>query len=240
MAKNLVRNYTFNAAAKTVAFSGHYTLNQLLLITNATRNIIIYNFADATLGATRSYSSTTDITTFTLTYNTAAAMANADIIQIYVDDLYNETRPDAVLLDPVDKQRVSNPQALIDTDFEYGTQITKWENLVMTNNRPFAFAVPTQIPSISSMTMNTNSRIVTASLGSGTAPANGTPITVQDTILIIANGNYLIETGGGTSTFTYTARATNTTTITSIFDANKTNIFRVNSLQGLILVMLLQ
>ena len=226
MAKNLVRNYTFNAAAKTVAFSGHYTLNQLLLITNATRNIIIYNFADATLGATRSYSSTTDITTFTLTYNTAAAMANADIIQIYVDDLYNETRPDAVLLDPVDKQRVSNPQALIDTDFEYGTQITKWENLVMTNNRPFAFAVPTQIPSISSMTMNTNSRIVTASLGSGTAPANGTPITVQDTILIIANGNYLIETGGGTSTFTYTARATNTTTITSIFDANKTNIFR--------------
>jgi len=226
MAKNLVRNYTFNAAAKTVAFSGHYTLNQLLLITNATRNIIIYNFADATLGATRSYNSTTDITTFTLTYNTAAAMANADIIQIYVDDLYNEFRPDAVLLDPVDKQRVSTPQALIDTDFEYGTQITKWENLILTNNRPFAFAIPTQIPSVSSMTMNTNSRIVTASLSAGVAPANGTPITVQDTILIIANGNYLIETGGGTSTFTYTARGTNTTTITSIFDANKTNIFR--------------
>ena len=232
MAKNLVRNYTFNAAAKTVAFSGHYTLNQLLLITNATRNIIIYNFADATLGATRSYSSTTDITTFTLTYNTAAAMANADIIQIYVDDLYNEVRPDPVLLDPVDKQRVSTPQALIDTDFEYGTQITKWENLVLTNNRPFAFAIPTQIPNISSVTMNTNSRTVTVVLGSGTAPANGTPIVVQDTFLIIANGNYLIETGGGTSTFTYTARATNTTTITSIFDANKTNIFRGQTFTG--------
>lgn len=226
MAKNLIRNYTFNAAAKTVAFSGHYTLNQLLLITNATRNIIIYNFADATLGATRSYNSATDITTFTLTYNTAPAMANADILQIYVDDLYNEVRPDSVLLDPVDKQRVSTPQALIDTDFEYGTQITKWENLVLTNNRPFAFAVPTQIPSISSMTMNANSRVVTVVLSSGVAPANGTPITVQDTILIIANGNYLIETGGGTNTFTYTARGTNTTAITAIFDANKTNIFR--------------
>lgn len=232
MAKNLVRNYTFSASAKTVAFSGYYTLNQLLLITNATRNIIIYNFADATLGATRSYNSTTDITTFTLTYNTAAAMADADIIQIYVDDLYNEVRPDPALMDPVDKQRFSTPQALIDTDFEYGTQISKWENLILTNNRPFAFAIPTQIPNISSITMNTNSRIVTASLSTGTAPANGTPITVQDTYLIIANGNYLIETGGGTSTFTYTARATNTTTITSIFDANKTNIFRGQTFTG--------
>jgi hypothetical protein len=226
MAKNLVRNYTFNASAKTVAFSGNYTLNQLLLITNTTRNIIIYNFADANLGATRSYNSATDTTTLTLTYNTAPAMANADTLQIYVDDLYNEIRPDPVLLDPVDKQRVSTPQSLIDTDFEYSAQITKWENLVMTNNRPFAFAVPTQIPFVSSITMNTNSRVVTIVLSSGVAPTNGTPITVQDTYLIIANGNYLIETGGGTNTFTYTARATNTTTITSIFDPNKTNIFR--------------
>jgi hypothetical protein len=226
MAKKLVRTYTFTAASKTVAFLGNYTLNQLLLITNTTRNIIIYNFADASLGATRSYNSVTDTTTFTLTYNTAAAMANADTLQVYVDDVYNETRPDPVLLDPVDKQRVSTPQALIDTDFEYGTQITKWENLVMTNNRPFAFAVPTQIPFVSSMTMNTNSRVVTIALSSGVAPANGTPITVQDTYLLIANGNYLIESGGGTNTFTYTARGTNTTTITSIFDANKTNVFR--------------
>jgi hypothetical protein len=226
MAKNLVRNYTFTASAKTVAIAGNFTLNQLLLITNVTRNTIIYNFADSNLGATRSYNSATDLTTFTLTYNTAASMANADIIQIYVDSLFNETRPDQALMDPVDKQRVSTPQALIDTDFEYGTQISKWENLVLTNNRPFAFSVPTQIPAISGMTMNQNSRTVTVTLSSGSAPTVGTPITVQDTYLIIANGNYLIETGGGTNTFTYTARGTNTTTITSIFDANKTNVFR--------------
>ena len=226
MAKNLVRNYTFTAASKTVAVAGNFTLNQLLLITNVTRNTIIYNFADSNLGATRSYNSTTDLTTFTLTYNTAASMASADILQIYVDSLYNETRPEPVLLDPVDKPRYSQPQALIDTDFEYGTQISKWENLIMTNNRPFAFAVPTQIPAVSGMTMNQNSRTVTITLSSGSAPTVGTPITVQDTYLGIANGNYLIETGGGTNTFTYTAEGTNTTTITSIFDANKTNIYR--------------
>jgi hypothetical protein len=201
-------------------------LNSLLLITNVTRNLIIYNFADPSLGATRSYNTTTDLTTFTLTYDTSAAMASSDILQIYIDEIYNEVRPDQALLDPVDKPRQSQPQALIDTDFEYGTQISKWENLILTNNRPFAYAYPTQISAISSMTMNTNSRTVTVVLSSGSAPTVGTPIVVQDTYLIIANGNYLIETGGGTSTFTYTARATNTTAITSIFDPNKTNIFR--------------
>ena len=156
MAKKLARNYTFVASAKTVTIPGNYTLNSLLIITNVTRNLIIYNFADPSLGATVSYNSTTDLTTFTLTYNTAAAMASSDILQIYVDALFNEVRPDEALMDPVDKPRQSQPQALIDTDFEYGTQVSKWENLILTNNRPFAFAFPTQIAAIGSITMNVN------------------------------------------------------------------------------------
>ena len=225
MAKKLVRNYTFVAASKTVTINGSYNLSSLLLITNVTRNVIIYNFANPSLGATASYNSTTDQTTFTLVFNTAGH-SSTDNLQIYVDELVNEFRGEPVLMDPVDKFRTSTPQALIDTDFEYGAQITKWENLAMTNNRPFAFAIPTQIPSISSITMNTNSRTVTIVLATGTAPANGTAITVQDTYLTIANGNYVIETGGFTNTFTYTAKATNTTTITSIFDPNKTNVYQ--------------
>jgi len=232
MAKKLIRNYTFNAAAKTVSFTGFVNLSNLLLITNTTKNIIIYNFANANLGGTTSYNSATNTTTVTLNYNTAASMANSDTLQIYEDDLNNEFRGDASLMDAVDKFRTSTPQALIDTDFEYGTQISKWENLVMTNNRPFGFAVPTQIPNITSITMNNGSRTVTISLGSGVAPANGTAIVVQDTYLTIANGTYIIETGGLTGTFTYTARSTNTTNITSIFDANKTNVFRGSTYTG--------
>ena len=37
--------------------------------------------------------------------------------------------------DPVDKLRVSTPQSLIDTDFEYGQQPSKWEQLALQNNR---------------------------------------------------------------------------------------------------------
>jgi hypothetical protein len=226
MAKKLIRTFTFNAAAKTVAIPGYVTLSNLLLITNTTRNTIIYNFADPTQVSTISYSPTTNITTITLGYNTTVGMANADKLMIYIDDQSNMTRPEESFTDPVDKARMSEPQALIDTDFEYGTQISKWENISMMNNRPFAFSVPTQIPSISGMTMNTNSRLVTITLSTGAAPANGTPIIVQDSILLIANGSYIIESGGGNGTFTYTAKATNTTSITAIFDANKTNIFQ--------------
>jgi hypothetical protein len=232
MAKKLIRTFTFNAAAKTVAIPGYVTLSSLLLITNTTRNTIIYNFADPTQVSTISYNPTTNISTVTLGYNTTVGMANADKLMIYIDDLSNATRPEEAFTDPVDKARVSEAQALIDTDFEYGTQISKWENLTMMNNRPFAFAVPTQIPSISGMTMSTNSRIVTVTLSAGTAPANGTPIIVQDSFLLIANGAYIIESGGGTSTFTYTAKSLNTTSITAIFDPNKTNIFRGTAYTG--------
>jgi len=226
MAKKLIRTYTFTPASNTVAISGFVNLSNLLLIVNATDNIIIYNFADPNQTSTTSYNSVTNISTITLAYNTSA-MSASDKLMIYIDDLSNAFRPEEAFTDPVDKLRVSNPQALIDTDFEYGTQISKWENLTMTNNRPFGFAVPTQIPNVTGVTMSTNSRTVTVTVSSGTIPSNGTQVVVQDTYLNIANGAYIIESGGGSTTgFTYTAKALNSTSITDIFDSNKTSFFR--------------
>ncbi len=133
--------------------------------------------------------------------------------------------PAEILYDPTNKLRVSQPESLIDTDFEYGQQTTKWENLAVVNNMPFAFPSPNAIPSISSMQYVAASRQVIVTLGSGVAPANGTPIFVQDALLSPANGNFIIETGGGTSVFTYKARSTNNSSFTAIFDANKTAMF---------------
>ena len=64
--------------------------------------------------------------------------------------------PTEVLTDPVNKLRTSTAQALIDTDFEYGTQQSKWENLAVTNNRPFAAPSATAIPNVTAITMSTN------------------------------------------------------------------------------------
>ena len=140
--------------------------------------------------------------------------------------------PSDVLYDPTNKMRVAAPQSLIDTDFEYGTQISKWENLGLVDNRPFAYQAPAVIPNISAITQNNGSRTVTVTLSTGTFPATGTPITVQDAILNIANGNYIIESGGGTNQITYTARSTNTTSVTALLDANKTAVYQGSLFTG--------
>jgi hypothetical protein len=156
-------------------------------------------------------------------------MSSTDKLQIIIDDYTETFTPSEELQDPVNKLRTSQPQALIDTDFEYGTQVTKWENVALINNRPFAFPSSVGITGIGTITLPTNSRTVTVVVGaSGTTsvPGIGTAITVQDTYLNIANGNFLVESvGAGRTNFTYTARATNTGTVTQIFDSNKTGIF---------------
>lgn len=219
--------YTFNPATKTVTFPQYAPAERLVLITNVTRNIVIYNFSDPSLKGTVSASvdlNMNELTTVTLNYNTAG-MLSTDKISILVDEYDEKFTPSETFVDSTNKLRVTQPQALIDTDFEYGPQTTKWENLGLINQRPFAFASPSPIPNISAITMQNNSRNVVVTLSSGTAPANGTSISVYDTYLSIANGNFTVETGGGTSTFTYTGRAVNSSNVTSILDLNKTIIY---------------
>ena len=79
--KTLITNYSFNASAKTITFNDYssISLESVLLITNVTDNVIIYNFSDPTLGGTVLNN------VLTLTYNTTS-MSNTDDIQIYYDD----------------------------------------------------------------------------------------------------------------------------------------------------------
>jgi len=224
----LETGYTFTPSTKTVVIPRAVPRERLILITNVTTNQVIYNFSDTNLKATSytvSSSSGTNTTTVVLNYDTTG-MSSTDKLQIIVDEYEEKFSPSEAFQDPVNKFRVSTPQALIDTDFEYGTQVTKWENLAMINNRPFAFPSSVGIATINYIQLPTSSRTVTVGLQAA-APGVGTAITVQDTYLNIANGNFIVETnsGVGNTIFTYTSRATNTTTVTNIFDSNKTGIF---------------
>jgi hypothetical protein len=224
----LETGYTFTPSTNTIVIPRVIPRERLVLITNVTTNTVIYNFSDANLKAntyTVSTSGGTNTTTVVLNYNTTG-MSSTDKLQIIVDEYDEKFTPSEAYVDPVNKFRVSTPQALIDTDFEYGGQITKWENLAMINNRPFAYPSSVGVGTINSITLPNGSRTVTVGLVAA-APGIGTAITVQDAYLNIANGNFVVETrsGAGNTIFTYTARATNTTTVTDIFDPNKTGIF---------------
>lgn len=81
MSKVLVSNYSFDASEKKITFTdiNPIILERVLIITNSTDNIIIYNFSDPTLTATCA----TNI--LTLAYNTTT-MSDSDKLQIYYDD----------------------------------------------------------------------------------------------------------------------------------------------------------
>lgn len=222
----LETGYTFTPSTNTIVIPRVIPRERLILITNVTTNTVIYNFSDANLKAntyTVSTSGGTNTTTLVLNYNTSG-MSSTDKLQIIVDEYDEKFTPSEVYQDPVNKFRTSTPQALIDTDFEYGTQISKWENLATINNRPFAFPSAVGITGVSAISLPNNSRTVTVTVASG-APGIGTAITVQDTYLNIANGNFIVETSNGSTSFTYSARATNTGAVTNIFDSNKTIIY---------------
>jgi len=136
MSKRLIKSFIFDAAAGTVSFRGKFQLKSVLLITNVTSNVIIYNFSDPTKGGTTSF--TSPRTTITLDYDTSA-MSDSDDLQIFLDIEDTTITPVQPMQDAVERMRVSNPQALIDTDFEYSLQPTKWETLQTQNNIPSVY-----------------------------------------------------------------------------------------------------
>lgn len=215
----LETGYTFTPSTKTVVIPRAVQRERLIIITNVTTNQVIYNFSDANLKATTyTVSGTADTTTVILNYDTTG-MSSTDKLQIIVDEYDEKFTPSETYMDPVGKMRVSTPQALIDTDFEYGTQPTKWETTTLLNNRPSTFYDPTTPYTITNIS-GTGTRTVTVT--STANPGIGVPIFVQDATNPIANGWQLTETSAAGS-FTYVARAN--VTNGTMYDAAKTYVY---------------
>lgn len=115
-----------------------------------------------------------------------------------------------VAQDPVGKLRISQPQALIDTDFEYGTQPTKWESISLQNNRQSVYYIPQQPLTITSITGSGRTMTI---VGTFVVAAN-TPIYIQNAGDPNANGWWWTVAGG-----------TNTMTVTTAAAVSATNCF---------------
>lgn len=244
MAKHVIlESYTFTPSTKTVVVTGkNIRKEQLLLITNVTAGTVIYNFSDPALQGTvtGAIDSTTsqETTTIVVSYATGS-MSASDKISILVEETYQEIIPAEVMRDPVDKLRVSTPQSLIDTDFEYGTQPTKWESINLLNNRPSAFYDFTQglsnnsraditFPGSNGSTyqitnVTASAKVVTVAIGNTTGITVGLPIFIQGTLdTANADGWWVVESVSANTNFTFTV--TNTPAA-ALFDATKTYVF---------------
>jgi hypothetical protein len=243
MAKHVIlEQYAFTPATNTIVITGkNIRREQLLLITNVTAGTVIYNFSDPSLGFTSYTNSVAAITglettTIVLAYSTAAMNAT-DKLAIMTEETYQEIIPSETYRDPVDKMRVSEGQALIDTDFEYGIQPTKWEQITFLNNRPSAFYDSTQALSNTTSTptfynssgtyqitnVTASTKTVTVAISNTTGITVGTPIFIQGTLdNANADGWWVVETVSANTNFTFTV--TNTPAA-ALFDANKTYVF---------------
>ena len=237
MAKQLQRTYVFTpggAGAGTIQIPGRFDLSQILVITNVTRNTVIYNFASTTYtGTTVSFSranttqfpqtlqNTDGVTTITLAFSTTG-MSSTDVLQIFCErgDGAILTRVGGVGTDAFERQRVAAPQSMIDADFEYGLQPTKWQQLSSARVYPGIYEIPGSDLSLAA--------IVTDASGGASASlsvesyitvftnvphglSTGTAITVQgldSTVPSYANaqGSFIIDATTSSTSLSYYAK----------------------------------
>lgn len=216
MSRRVIRGttYTFNPSTRTVVIPRVVQEERLMLITNITKGAIIYNFADANLSSavfTYTTDPTDPSTIVTLNSTTSmTGMSSTDKLSIMVDEFQETVTFSDTLLDAVDKLRVAAPQSLMDTDFEYSVQPSKWESLFLMNNYPSFFAKGTGGNSFENVSIEGNGQgprslvTVTTSVFHNLLP--GSIVSIQDTTNFRAEGTFLVNTIPTPTTFTYFAR----------------------------------
>ncbi len=108
--------------------------------------------------------------------------------------------------DAVGKMRVSSPRSLIDTDFEYGQQPTKWESIGLANNRQSSYYIPQASRTVTAITGN-GTRTVVISMADTTGFSAGSTIFVQNAVDPAASGWYYVTAVSANVSVTYIASA---------------------------------
>jgi len=213
-----------------VKVPGFYKLKDLLLITNSSRNTIMYNFADDSLAAEITYSEDYDssfagalygvdkITTITFDIDTSAMMIT-DNIQIFVEAKEQAVRLNSIATDAMERQKVGIPQSMLDADFEYGLQPTKWQAIGLMRNYPSIYEIPgSDIPvatvttDASSGTSGVGASLITVTTTSTHGLAVNDPITIKALSTSVqgfsrSEGSFLVAVVGSTTQISYYAKA---------------------------------
>ena len=209
---------------------GKVELEDLLLISNVTDNEVIYNFADPSRGGSvyfnegnsdaypnaESVNNGTTIIRFKLNTET---MSSTDAIQIFLENTELRVRPYDFGTDAIERMRVAQPQAMLDADFEYGLQPTKWQAIGMQRGYPATYEVSATDVQVSSVvtdastgTSGIGGSLITVTTISPHGFEVGDPITIKALAASItgfarAEGTFIIYSVPSTTTFTYYAKA---------------------------------
>jgi hypothetical protein len=206
MARRKEERYRFIASTGTIKLPDYVKQDSILLIINTVDGIIIGNQLDSGKGFTVTYNPppVTDVdflyaidgfTEITLDYDTSG-MSDSDELTIYIEDERHglKTRPYDFGTDAIERMRVAQPQSLIDADFEYGLQNTKWQSIGLNRNIPSFFEFPGPSLSVTSVTSQGAATYSTirVTVETGTALAVGTPVSITGTTNPLAEGLFIV------------------------------------------------
>ena len=218
-------------------------LEDLLLVSNVTRGTTLYNFTDTGLLADTEYvkfdrgnrdfqqidfehdrdfynylQNSDYVTTLKLYADTTSSQVT-DNIQIFIDRQETITRPFDFGTDAIERQRTANPLSMLDADFEYGLQPTKWQAIGMLRGYPSIYEVPGTDTTVSTITSDVStgtggigqSLITVTTLGNH-GFAIGQPITVKGLEPSVdgfnrAEGSFIITSVPADNSFTYYAKS---------------------------------
>ena len=213
-----------------VKFPGYYKLKDILLVTNTSRNVIMYNFADPNAKAEITVSEYSDsdfpaalygvdkVTTLVFDIDTSGMMVT-DNIQIFVEAKEQAVRLNPIGTDAMERMKVGIPQSMLDADFEYGLQPTKWQTISFMRGYPSVYEIPGSDMAVSSVVTDASSS--TSSTGASlitvtTANAHGMSVGSVFTIKALANsisgfsraeGSFLVNSVPSSTSFTYYSKS---------------------------------
>jgi len=218
-----------STGAGHVKIQGRYNLADILLVTNVNTNTILYNFGDPDLGGDielnigdqdpdfPTYLQTTDTVT-TLKFNTNTLDQNeSDGLQIFVENSENAqsittVRPFDFGTDAIERMRVATPYSMLDADFEYGLQPTKWAAIGVQRGYPSLYEIPGTDTPVSTVTTdasfgNTTEDFSYELTNNGSsdwivsgADRSGSIINEQDPGFLVREGDRLEFTNNASST----------------------------------------
>ena len=220
----------------TIKFPGFFKLKDFLLITNTTKNVILYNFADPTNKLELTYqnlgniNTDTDadfpgsiygidkITTAILDADTST-MLGTDNIQIFVEAKEDTVRLNSIATDAMERVKVGIPQSMLDADFEYGLQPTKWQAVGLQRNYPATYEIPgseilvtTVTTDASSATGGSGASLITVTCQSAHSLVVGDAFSIKALANSItgfsrAEGTFLVNSVPSINIFTFYAKA---------------------------------
>ena len=123
----------------------------------------------------------------------------------------NQVRPYNFGTDAIERTRVSLGESVIDADFEYGLQSTKWQNYQEVRKTPSFYEIPGTDFVVTNVTSGGQvTSVITVTTSTTPLPAVGTVIVISGLINSVrtadrAMGFFLVTASGG-GTFTYFAK----------------------------------